>query len=159
MALGTVKWFNSSKGYGFIAPDTGGADVFVHISAVERAGMSSLREGSEDQFRAGQRAKRQSLGRKPARLITRADPELVCLSAFTRRAARAHRRGRDHRPGRSLVSSGDKVSAPGARIGIMRALNSRTTLRPARREPAGLSQACGMAIAFQCSVRKSEKLI
>ena len=46
MATGTVKWFNGQKGYGFIAPDTGGKDVFVHISAVERAGLSSLNEGA-----------------------------------------------------------------------------------------------------------------
>jgi CspA family cold shock protein len=45
MATGTVKWFNPSKGYGFIAPQDGGKDVFVHISAVERAGLSSLNEG------------------------------------------------------------------------------------------------------------------
>jgi len=45
MAFGTVKWFNSTKGYGFIQPEDGTADVFVHVSAVERAGMSSLREG------------------------------------------------------------------------------------------------------------------
>ena len=45
MATGTVKWFNATKGYGFIQPDGGGKDVFVHISAVERAGMSSLAEG------------------------------------------------------------------------------------------------------------------
>ena len=45
MATGTVKWFNSQKGYGFIQPESGGADVFVHISAVERAGMSTLNEG------------------------------------------------------------------------------------------------------------------
>ena len=45
MATGTVKWFNSQKGYGFIQPDEGGNDVFVHISAVERAGLSNLREG------------------------------------------------------------------------------------------------------------------
>jgi cold shock protein len=47
MSTGTVKWFNSQKGYGFIQPDEGGADVFVHISAVERAGMSSLQEGQK----------------------------------------------------------------------------------------------------------------
>lgn len=45
MAVGTVKWFNSSKGYGFIQPEGGGADVFVHVTAVQRAGMQSLMEG------------------------------------------------------------------------------------------------------------------
>ena len=45
MAVGTVKWFNSQKGYGFIQPQAGGKDVFVHISAVERAGLSGLNEG------------------------------------------------------------------------------------------------------------------
>ena len=46
VATGTVKWFNATKGYGFIQPETGGKDVFVHISAVERAGLSSLNEGA-----------------------------------------------------------------------------------------------------------------
>jgi cold shock protein len=45
MATGIVKWFNAQKGYGFIQPDEGGNDVFVHISAVERAGLTGLREG------------------------------------------------------------------------------------------------------------------
>lgn len=47
MATGTVKWFNATKGFGFIAPDGGGADAFVHISAVERSGLSGLQEGQK----------------------------------------------------------------------------------------------------------------
>ena len=47
MATGTVKWFNATKGYGFIAPDDGGKDVFVHISAVERSGLGELVEGQK----------------------------------------------------------------------------------------------------------------
>ena len=47
MATGTVKWFNGTKGYGFIQPDDGGADVFVHVSAVERAGIGALNEGQK----------------------------------------------------------------------------------------------------------------
>lgn len=50
MATGTVKWFNTTKGFGFIAPDDGGKDVFVHISAVERAGMTGLRDDQKIQF-------------------------------------------------------------------------------------------------------------
>ena len=47
MATGTVKWFNTEKGYGFIEPEEGGSDVFVHISAVQRSGMDSLAEGQK----------------------------------------------------------------------------------------------------------------
>lgn len=47
MATGTVKWFNAQKGYGFLQPDDGGKDVFVHISAVERAGLKGLKDGQK----------------------------------------------------------------------------------------------------------------
>ena len=50
MATGTVKWFNGTKGYGFIAPDNGGSDVFVHISAVEQAGLSGLNDNQKVEF-------------------------------------------------------------------------------------------------------------
>ncbi|QGM44674.1 cold-shock protein [Methylocystis heyeri] len=50
MISGTVKWFNAQKGFGFIQPDSGGNDVFVHISAVERAGLSTLVEGQKVSF-------------------------------------------------------------------------------------------------------------
>ena len=50
MAAGTVKWFNSTKGYGFIAPEQGGKDVFVHISAVERSGLTGLADNQKVTF-------------------------------------------------------------------------------------------------------------
>ena len=50
MATGTVKWFNEQKGYGFIQPEQGGSDVFVHISAVQRAGLAGLNEGQKVSF-------------------------------------------------------------------------------------------------------------
>jgi len=50
MAIGTVKWFNAQKGYGFIQPSDGGKDVFVHISAVERAGLGTLSEGQKIKY-------------------------------------------------------------------------------------------------------------
>jgi len=50
MSVGTVKWFNSQKGFGFIQPEGGGKDVFVHISAVERAGLSNLNEGQRIEY-------------------------------------------------------------------------------------------------------------
>ena len=58
MATGTVKWFNGQKGFGFIAPDDGGNDIFVHISAVERAGLSSLAEGQKISYEVKIAAKR-----------------------------------------------------------------------------------------------------
>jgi len=50
MAVGTVKWFDTTKGYGFIKPEKGGKDVFVHVSALERSGLSSLEEGQRIEY-------------------------------------------------------------------------------------------------------------
>jgi len=68
MAAGTVKWFNAQKGYGFIQPTTGGADVFVHISAVERAGMDGLAEGQKVSYEleTGQRGRVSAVNLRPA---------------------------------------------------------------------------------------------
>ncbi|ESQ86682.1 cold-shock protein [Asticcacaulis sp. AC460] len=57
MSVGTVKWFNSTKGFGFIAPSDGGQDVFVHVSAVERAGMNGLNEGQQISYELQRDAK------------------------------------------------------------------------------------------------------
>lgn len=64
MATGTVKWFNETKGFGFIQPDDGGQDVFVHISAVERAGMRNLVEGQKISYEmeTDRRSGKQSAG-------------------------------------------------------------------------------------------------
>ena len=68
MAKGTVKWFNETKGYGFIAPEGGSKDVFVHISALERAGLSSLNEGQRVSFdlEKGQQGKMSAVNLKLA---------------------------------------------------------------------------------------------
>ncbi len=57
MAQGTVKWFNAEKGYGFITPDGGGADLFVHFSAIQADGYRSLEEGQAVEFEVGQGSK------------------------------------------------------------------------------------------------------
>ena len=64
MAVGTVKWFNETKGFGFIQPDNGGSDVFVHISAVERAGRRGLAEGQKVSYEmeTDKRSGKQSAG-------------------------------------------------------------------------------------------------
>ncbi|MFH6783219.1 MULTISPECIES: cold-shock protein [Methylobacterium] len=64
MSIGTVKWFNVQKGFGFIQPDDGGKDVFVHISAVERAGMQTLAEGQKVSYEmeTDRRSGKQSAG-------------------------------------------------------------------------------------------------
>ena len=81
MPQGTVKWFNPTKGYGFIQPQEGGKDVFVHISAVERAGLSTLNEGQTVQLSSSRTAERHPrrtsrLSDLAPRLINR----LVCLN-------------------------------------------------------------------------------
>jgi CspA family cold shock protein len=66
MSNGTVKWFNTTKGYGFIQPEEGGADVFVHISAVEKAGLRSLNEGQRVSFELqNERGKTAAVNLKP----------------------------------------------------------------------------------------------
>ena len=71
MPQGTVKWFNPTKGYGFIQPQEGGKDVFVHISAVERAGLSTLNEGQTVQFELVENRVRGSREGRRARSLTR----------------------------------------------------------------------------------------
>ncbi len=66
MSTGTVKWFNTTKGYGFIQPEDGGADVFVHISAVERAGLGGLNEGQRVEYELqNERGKTAAVNLKP----------------------------------------------------------------------------------------------
>ncbi len=67
MATGTVKWFNAAKGFGFIQPDDGSKDVFVHISAVEKAGLSTLKDGQKVGFELvkGQNGKASAENLKP----------------------------------------------------------------------------------------------
>jgi len=62
MATGTVKWFNGTKGYGFIAPDDGGNDVFVHISAVQQAGMDGLNDGQKVSYEIVENRGKQAAG-------------------------------------------------------------------------------------------------
>ena len=82
MATGTVKWFNASKGYGFIQPDAGGGDVFVHISAVERSGMQSLTEGQKVSYDIEQdRRSGKELGGQPACHLSFAFPGCLARSA------------------------------------------------------------------------------
>ena len=68
MATGTVKWFNPTKGFGFIQPDDGGADAFVHISELERAGMHTLNEGQQVSYEleAGRNGKKSAVNLKAA---------------------------------------------------------------------------------------------
>jgi cold shock CspA family protein len=75
MATGTVKWYNETKGYGFIQPDSGGKDVFVHASALERAGMRSLAEGPEGILRRRVRPpNRQGIGWEPEDRLSETRP-------------------------------------------------------------------------------------
>lgn len=69
MAIGTVKWFNTTKGYGFIQPDDGSADVFVHISAVDRSGIGQLNEGQKLSFEAVRDPRRDKVSAEELRAV------------------------------------------------------------------------------------------
>ena len=94
MATGTVKWFNETKGYGFIQPDSGGKDVFVHISAVERSGMSGLAEGMKITYdvEAGSED-RQGIGDEPKGGVTGLPSRPARPASDTLVAPAIHRKG------------------------------------------------------------------
>ena len=82
MEKGTVKWFNPTKGYGFIKPASGDKDVFVHISAVERAGLRTLNEGQEVEYRARDQSRPDFGGESQGRIaVPRKIPVLVPLGS------------------------------------------------------------------------------
>jgi cold shock protein len=80
VATGTVKWFNATKGYGFIQPDNGGKDIFVHISAVEKAGLSSLNEGAKVSI--GRHGPRQGIRRKSSCRLSFAEARRFTLAGL-----------------------------------------------------------------------------
>src|ERR1700730_13774054 len=92
MSTGTVKWFNPTKGYGFIQPQGGGQDVFVHISAVERAGLSTLNEGQQLEYEVV-RAGSAGPHRKLKTLISNARRPATLRSSSIRMAASMNRAG------------------------------------------------------------------
>ena len=77
MATGTVKWFNPTKGYGFVQPQGGGKDVFVHISAVERAGLSTLNEGAVIEYEIVSNKGKESAEKHQGKAITALDLEFL----------------------------------------------------------------------------------
>ena len=84
MATGTVKWFNATKGFGFIQPSDGGKDVFVHISAVERSGLNGLNEGQKINYEiATERGRSAAVNLKTADLLGITVPRKVMLRAET----------------------------------------------------------------------------
>src|ERR1700751_1149153 len=89
MATGTVKWFNPTKGYGFIQPQGGGKDVFVHISAVEKAGLSTLNEGQQGQDKEVAKKGKPSAQNLKVKVAARGGPAGANVLLATDRAVRA----------------------------------------------------------------------
>ena len=88
MSNGTVKWFNGQKGYGFIQPEEGGADVFVHISAVERAGLQTLREGQKVAYET-ERGRNGKIAAAETRIAGIKDKALADVGAIAEETASA----------------------------------------------------------------------
>src|ERR1700694_5919427 len=130
MTTGTVKWFNATKGFGFIAPDDGGNDVFVHISAVERAGMGSLNEGQKLSFESkvdSQSGKTsaenlRAMCRGPGQEIAADVPESRHRSSRLRhetKARRSNRRAFSLQDGAHSSPEGEAGSGPALRRAVM----------------------------------------
>ena len=112
MATGTVKFFNSQKGFGFIQPQDGGQDVFVHISAVERAGMSNLNEGQKLTYDVVSERGKLAASKSAERLTTSNRDSRTADEARPRAPGLLHLPAMESPPGLARKSAGPQVSVP-----------------------------------------------